>query len=93
MPKYLIERDMPDAGHLSQEELKEMALQSCEVLNNMHTKVHWVKSYITDNKLYCVYIAPDEEALLEHASYGGFSAKKISLVKQIIDPVTAEENH
>lgn len=91
MPKFLIEREWPAAGLLSQEELKGMAQQSCEVLNNMQTKVHWVKSYVTDNKLYCVYIAPDEDALLEHASYGGFSAKKISLVKQIIDPVTAEE--
>jgi hypothetical protein len=93
MPKYLIERLWPDAGSLSQEELKNMAQQSCEVLNNMQTKIHWVKSYVTDNKLYCVYIAPDEEALLEHASFGGFSAKKISRIKQIIDPVTAEELH
>jgi hypothetical protein len=91
MPKYLIERDMPGAGKLSQEALKEMALVSCEVLMNMPAKVHWVESYVTDNKLYCVYIAPDEDALLEHASYGGFSAKKISMIKQIIDPVTAEK--
>ena len=90
MPKFLIERDWPDAGLLSQDELKEMAQQSCEVLSNMPARVHWVHSYVTDNKLYCVYIAPDEEALLEHASYGGFSARKISMVKQIIDPVTAE---
>ena len=89
MPKYLIERDWPDAGLLSQGELKEMALQSCEVLSNMQTKVHWVLSYVTDNKLYCVYIAPDEDTLLEHSSYGGFSARKISMVKQIIDPETA----
>jgi hypothetical protein len=93
MPKYLVERDWPEAGLLSKDELKEMALQSCEVLSNMPTKVHWVQSYVTANKLFCVYIAPDEDALLEHASYGGFSAKKISLVKQIIDPVTAEELH
>ena len=93
MPKYLVERLWPDAGNLSQDELKSMAQQSCEVLSNMPTKIHWVKSYVTDHKLYCVYIAPDEEALLEHASFGGFSAKKISLVKQIIDPVTAEELH
>ena len=90
MPKYLIERDWPNAGHLSQKDLKKMALQSCEVLNNMKTQVHWIKSYITNNKLYCVYIAPDEEALMEHASYGGFSANKISAVSQIIDPQTAE---
>ena len=90
MPKYLIERDCPDAGLLSDDELKEMAQQSCEVLNNMKTQVHWIKSYVTNNKLYCVYIAPDEDALLEHASYGGFAANKISAVKQIIDPETAE---
>jgi hypothetical protein len=90
MPKFLIERDWPGAGSLTQDEIKEMAQQSCEVLSNMQVPVHWVKSYVTDNKLYCVYIAPDEDALLEHASYGGFSAKKISRVKQVIDPVTAE---
>lgn len=90
MPRFLIEREWPDAGLLSQQQLKEMAQQSCEVLNNMQTKVHWVKSYVTDNKLYCEYIASDEDALLEHASYGGFSARKISRIKQIIDPVTAE---
>jgi Protein of unknown function (DUF4242) len=90
MPKFLIERDYPGAGLLSNEELKEIAQQSCEVLRNMQTKVHWVKSYVTDNKLYCLYIAPDEDALLEHASYTGFSVNKISMVKQIIDPVTAE---
>lgn len=90
MPKYLIERDWPDAGLLSQNELKEMAFRSCEVLSNMQTQVHWIKSYVTDNKLYCVYIAPDEDAVMEHASYGGFSANKIRVVKQIIDPETAE---
>lgn len=90
MPRFLIERDWPGAGLLSDEELKEMARQSCDVLDNMQITVHWVKSYVTENKLYCVYIAPDEDALLEHASYGGFSAKKISRVKQVIDPVTAE---
>lgn len=91
MPKFLIERDWPGAGLLSQNELKDMAQQSCDVLSNMNTKVHWVKSYVTDNKLFCVYIAPDKDALLDHSSYGGFSAKKINMVKQIIDPVTAED--
>lgn len=90
MPKYLIERDWPDAGSLTPEQLKEMALQSCEVLGNMQGRVHWIKSYVTANKLYCVYVAPDEDSLLEHASYGGFSAKKISAVRQVIDPETAE---
>lgn len=91
MPKYLIERDWPDAGSLSQSELKELAQNSCEVLRNMQIKVHWVKSYVTDNKLYCLYIAPDEEAILEHASYACFSAKKICMIKEIIDPLTAED--
>ena len=90
MPKYLIERDWPSAGLLSQTELKEMAQHSCEVLSHMKIKVHWIKSYVTENKLYCVYIAPDEDSLLEHASYGGLSARKICVIKQIIDPETAE---
>lgn len=91
MPRYLVEREWLGAGLLSQEELKDIAQQSCDVLSNMQTKVHWIQSYVTDNKMYCVFIAPDKETLLEHSSYGGFSAKKISLVKQIIDPLTAEE--
>jgi hypothetical protein len=90
MPKFLIERDWPGAGSLSEPELKDMAQQSCESMNEIQTKVYWVHSYVTDNKLYCLYIAPDKDALLEHASYRGFSAKKISVIKQIIDPVTAE---
>lgn len=90
MPRFLVERDWPGAGLLSLEELKEIAQQSCEVLSNMQTKVHWMKSYVAENKLFCVYIAPDKEALLEHASYGGFSAKKINIVQRIIDPLTAE---
>ena len=90
MPKYVVERDWPDAGKLSKRDLKEMAQQSCEVLNDMKRQVHWIKSYVTNNKLYCVYIAPDEDALLEHASYGGFATNKISAVKQIIDAETAE---
>lgn len=90
MPKFLIERNWPGAGLLSEDELKDMAQQSCEVLSNQQTKVRWVKSYVTDDKLYCLYIAPDKDSLLEHASYRGLSAKKISMIRQIIDPVTAE---
>lgn len=90
MPKYLVERAFPDADKLSPEDWKEMAQQSCAVLQNMKTQIHWIESYVTNNKLYCVYIAPDEDALLEHASFGGFTANKISAVKQIIDPGTAE---
>ncbi len=91
MPRYLVERTWLGAGQLSQQELKDIAQQSCEVLSNLQTKVHWIQSYVTDDNMYCVFIAPDRDTLLEHASYGGFSAKKISLVKQIIDPLTAED--
>jgi hypothetical protein len=90
MPRFLIERDWPGAGLLSDGELKDMAQQSCEAVSDMQTKVYWLKSYVTDNKLYCLYIAPDRDSLLEHASYRGFPAKKISIITQIIDPVTAE---
>jgi hypothetical protein len=90
MPKFLIEREWPGAGLLSELELKDMAQQSCETMSEIQTKVHWVHSYVTDNKLYCLYIAPDKDSLLEHASYRGLSAKKISVIRQIIDPVTAE---
>lgn len=90
MPKYLIEREWSGAGDLTPGELKDMAQQSCEVLYNMKVHVHWIKSYVTNNKLYCIYIAPDEDALLEHASYGGFAVNSIRAVKQIIDPETAE---
>lgn len=90
MPKFLIERDWPMAGTLSQKELKNIAQQTCEVSGNMQTKVYWIKSYIADNNLYCLYIAPDEDTLLEHASYTGFSVKKITMIKRIIDPATAE---
>jgi hypothetical protein len=90
MPKYLIEREFPQAWKFSEENLKEMAQQSCEVLIHMKVQVHWIKTYVTNNKLYCIYIAPDEEALLEHASFGGFAANRINAVRQIIDPETAE---
>ena len=90
MPKYLVEREWLGAGDLTNEELKGMAQQSCAVMNSMKEQVHWIQSYVTNNKLYCIYIAPDEDALLEHASYGGFSANLISAVKLIIDPETAE---
>ena len=90
MPKYLIERDLPDTGKLSEKDWRELAQQSCEVLHNMKTQVHWIKSYVTNNKLYCVYVAPNVDALLEHASFGGFAANKINAVNQIIDPSSAE---
>lgn len=90
MPKYVIEREIPGAGKLSAEELKGVAQTSCGVLNNMGPQIQWVHSYVTDDKVYCVYNAPNEEMVREHARQGGFPANSVSEVKAVIDPVTAE---
>lgn len=90
MPKYLIEREVKDAGKLSTDELADVSQKSCSVLNQMGPGIQWVHSYITGDKIYCVYIAPNEEAVKEHAQRGGFPANKISEVTSIIDPTTAE---
>jgi hypothetical protein len=90
MPQYIIEREMAGAGNLTAEQLKEIAQTSVEVLQNMGVRIQWVHSYVTPNKIYCVYNAPDEDMILEHASYGGFPANRISRVITMIDPVTAE---
>ncbi len=90
MPKYVIEREIPGAGNLSAEELQSISQTSCNVLNNLGTQIQWVQSYVTGDKVYCVYIAPNEEMIREHARQGGFPANKISEVKTIIDPTTAE---
>ena len=90
MPKYVIEREIPDAGKLSEQELQAISQTSCGVLNKMGPSIQWVQSYITDDKVYCIYIAPDVEAVLEHARQGGFPANRVSEVKNIIDPTTAE---
>lgn len=90
MPKYVIERELPGAGNLSAEELQGVSQASCDVLKNLGPQIQWVQSYVTDDKIYCIYIAPDEELIREHASQGGFPANKISQVKNIIDPTTAE---
>ncbi|HSA55704.1 MAG TPA: DUF4242 domain-containing protein [Gemmatimonadaceae bacterium] len=92
MPKYVIERLIPGAGKLSAEELKAISMRSCEVLNQLGPKITWIQSYVTDNKLYCVYIAPNEEMVREHARIGGFPANHISPVKTLIDPTTSEGN-
>lgn len=92
MPKYVIERLIPGAGRLSAEELKAISIRSCEVLNQLGPKITWIQSYVTDNKLYCVYIAPNEEMVREHARIGGFPANHISHVKTLIDPTTSEGN-
>jgi Protein of unknown function (DUF4242) len=90
MPKFLIEREIPGAGSLSAQELQAISQKSCGVLKNMGPQIQWVESYVTDDKIYCVYIAPDEEAVQEHARQGGFPANRVSEIKSVIDPTTAE---
>ena len=90
MPKYIIEREIPNAGKLTSEEMQGISQKSCSILSDMGTGIQWLESYVTDNKLYCVYIAPDEETVKKHADTGGFPANKISEVKRMIDPTTAE---
>ncbi len=91
MPKYLIEREIPNAGTLTAEQLQGISQKSCCVLSEMGSKTQWLQSYVCDNKVYCIYIAPDEESIYEHASKGEFPVNKISQIKTIIDPTTAED--
>jgi Protein of unknown function (DUF4242) len=90
MPKFVIEREIPNAGKLSPEELRGISQKSCGVLRNLGPQIQWVQSYVTDDKVYCLYIAPNKEILQEHAKQGGFPANRISEVKSVIDPTTAE---
>ncbi len=90
MPKYIIEREIPGAGKLSAEELQAISQKSCQVLNNLGPQIQWLHSYVTGDKIYCVYISPNEKMIKEHAQQGGFPANRISEVKSIIDPTTAE---
>ena len=90
MPKYLIEREIPGAGDLSAPELQAISQKSCGVLREMGPQIQWVESYVTGDKVYCVYIAPDEASVREHASRGGFPANRVSEIKRMIDPTTAE---
>ena len=90
MPKYVIEREIPEAGKLSSQQLQAISQKSCGVLRQLGPQIQWIQSYVTDNKIYCVYIAPNEEMVREHAEQGGFPANRISEVKQIIDPTTAD---
>jgi hypothetical protein len=90
MPKYVIEREIPGAGKLSAQELQSISQKSCGVLNQMGPQIQWVHSYVTGDKIYCVYIAPNEEIVREHARQGGFPANRVSAVKLMIDPTTAE---
>ncbi len=90
MPKYVIEREIPGAGKLTPEELKAISQKSCGVLRQMGPQIQWVESFVTDDKIYCVYLAPNVEVVREHAQRGGFPANRISEVKHVIDPSTAE---
>jgi hypothetical protein len=90
MPKYVIEREIPGAGNLSPQELQGISQKSCSVLRNLGPEIQWLHSYVTGDKIYCVYIAPNEEMIREHASQGGFPANRISEIKTVIDPTTAE---
>ncbi len=90
MPKYVIEREVPGAGDMTPEQLQAISQTSCGVLQNMGPEINWIHSYVTGNKIYCVYIAPNKEMVMEHAQKGGFPANAINEVKAIIDPVTAE---
>jgi hypothetical protein len=90
MPKFVIERELPGAGKLSAAELQGISQKSCGVLNSMGPKIQWVQSYVTDDKIYCVYIAPDEATVREHATKGGFPANRVSRIATMIDPTTSE---
>jgi Protein of unknown function (DUF4242) len=90
MPKYLIERNVPGAGKLSAEQLKAISQTSCGVLNKMGPQIQWVHSYVAGDKIYCIYIAPNEAMIREHASQGGFPANLVTEVSSIIEPTTAE---
>ena len=90
MPKYVIEREIPGAGDLSPEQLQAISQKSCSVLQNLGPQISWVESYVTADKIYCIYIAPSEDMIRAHAQQGGFPANRISEIKTTIDPTTAE---
>lgn len=90
MPKYVIERNLPGAGKLTTADLKAVAMKSCGVLANLGPRIQWIHSYVTDDKIYCVYIADNEQTIREHARQGGFPADRISMVRSTIDPTTSE---
>jgi hypothetical protein len=90
MPKFVIEREIPGAGKLSKADLQAISQKSCGVLSSMGPKIQWLESYVTDDKIYCVYIAPDEATVREHATKGGFPANRVSKIATMIDPTTSE---
>jgi hypothetical protein len=90
MPKYVIERELPGAGKLTPQELKGISQKSCQVLRNLGPEIQWVQSFVTDDKIYCLYVAPNAEMIHEHAQRGGFPADRIIEVRSVIDPTTGE---
>lgn len=90
MPKYVIERELPGAGKILPQDLQAISQKSCSVLQGLGPQIQWVQSYVTDDKIYCIYIAPNKEMVLEHAKQGGFPANSVAEVKCMIDPTTAE---
>jgi len=90
MPKFVIEREIPEVGKLSPQQLQAISQKSCGVLRDMGPQIQWLQSYVTDDKIYCVYIAPDEATVRKHAEQGGFPANRISRIRTMIDPTTAE---
>jgi hypothetical protein len=90
MPKYIIERELPGAGDLGDDQIRGISQKSCEVLGELGPQIQWVESFVTDDKIYCVYIAPSKELIEKHAQQGGFPANKISKVRRMIDPTSAE---
>ena len=90
MPKYVIERELPGAGKLTPDQLQAISQKSCGVINHLGPQIQWIESYVTDDKIYCIYRAPSEELIRQHAKEGGFPANRISQVKTIIDPSTAD---
>ena len=90
MPKFVIEREIPEAGSLSSEQLHAISQKSCGILREMGPQIQWVESYVTDHKIYCVYVAPDQDAVRKHAQQGGFPANRIAQIRCVIDPTTAE---
>jgi Protein of unknown function (DUF4242) len=89
MPKFVIERELPGAGSLTPDQLKGVSQKSCSVLRSLGPDIQWVQSYVTDNKIYCIYISPDEATIRKHAEMGGFPANSIQEVRVVIDPTTA----
>lgn len=90
MPKFVIEREIPGAGALSPQDLQAISQKSCGILTGLGPRIQWVQSYVTDDKIYCIYIAPDREMVLEHARQGGFPAESVAEIRTVIDPTTAE---